>query len=247
MNTSIKTVLVILFFTNVVTAQQPQNPPVITKPDLTCHIRQSGEKLIITVDNEVTPNPNNGSGKAPRSKAELKMGTQPVQVIAVPELKPQEKHEQIIPIPANLLNQAFTATLKVDVNNSVQESLENNNVFTKKFNECDLVTVKNAIGTLDMSWDEKNKPGIFRFKVKNDGARQSPVSVALVRIIETGKSPMLQNVSIPAISPGATVTLEFKFAGKICKTYFQVECDPGMRLAESNEGNNIAFIKPTCE
>jgi hypothetical protein len=236
-----------LFFAILASAQQPQNPPVITKPDLAGNIRQAGEKLIVTIDNDVESNPNNGSGKAPRSKAELKIGNLPVQIIAVPELKPLGSFEHIVAIPSGLLNQLFSATLKVDAGNAINENNENNNIFTKKFNECDLVLVKNDAGFLAMTWDEKNKPGIFTFKVKNAGIRKTPASGAQVIVNEPGKPKMTQGVSIPAIDPGATVTLEFKFTGKICKTYFQVECDPRKSVEESNEGNNMAFIKPTCE
>ncbi len=226
-------------------AQQPQDPAVITRPDLSGSIRQNGTNLIIRVENTDIPQTNNGSGNAPKSKAELKMGTQ-TQTIQVPELAREAVFEKTVPIPTNLLNQSFTATLKVDAPNAINEISENNNLFTKIFNECDLVVVKNG-PNLEMSWDGKNKPGIYSFKVKNDGTRKTPASGARVLVNEPGKPSSTQFVTIPAINPGATVNIAFKFGGKICNTYFQVDCDPNNTLKESNEGNNMAYIKPTCE
>ena len=219
---------------------------VVTKPDLVGHISQSGTKLIVTVENAAQKNPLNSSGKARSSTAKLTLGGQE-QTIQVPELLPDSDFKKEFPIPASLLNQSFTATLKVDAGGVVPESNETNNTFTATFNECDLLPVKGALGRLELSWDNKTAPGIYHFRVKNNGIRKAPRSVTRITITKQGQPGEAVNVTTPEIAPGATVSLSFTYKGDICYYKIEAECDVLHAVPESNQANNIAQITLTCE
>lgn len=216
---------------------------VITKPELVGRIQQSGTKLVITVDNMATVNPNNGSGKAHSSSAKLNLGGQE-QTILVPELKPETQFKKEIPIPTSLLNKSFVGTLKVDAGGVVVESNENNNVFTDTFNECDLSPVSTASGLV---LTQSSSKGVYQIKVRNNGQRRAVASVTRVVVAKDNIALQVFNLPTPEIAPGATVSLSFTYTATLCHHTVHATSDQNGAVAESNESNNSSKITIPCE
>ncbi len=103
-------------------------------------------------------------------------------------------------------------------------------------------------GWLGLSWDNEANPGVYRFKVKNNGTRKSAPTITRITVTNRqGQFVQAIPVTTPEIAPGATASLSFNFQGNVCYFTMTAICDFSRVVAESNENNNTAKLTITCE
>lgn len=114
--------------------------------------------------------------------------------------------------------------------------------------KADLVPVTQTGGWLAIRWDNEANPGVYHFKVKNNGLRTSAQTVTRITVANRqGQIVQTIPVTTPEIAPGATASLSFNYPGNVCYVTMTAICDFGRVVAESNENNNTAKLTITCE
>ncbi len=206
-----------------------QSPVIL--PDLKCtSITKSGGELVVQIENLTTDQ----ARKCAPTTASITFGGT-TKTFSVPELGAEDPFEKRFSIPANLLSAPIVVVVKVDVNQKINESNENNNTTNRTVNVPDLTLVVDAPGSLIL-----RQEGAFRyFSIKNTGDGEARSSTALFTYYYSGGRQETINIATPAIPAGQSVELKV-VSPEFGVRRWDVKADFQKQVKESDENNNTA-------